>query len=127
MYAPEVLSELKLSLEDLTALLRCRKALCDEGIKAVLELLYSMHSYYVSITPSVTVVVVNIYEIYRSMCILFLFLCILGFIMFYLPKYGFITFYSYNMGFITLYTNKYWVLLHLDGKITTRRNTIIII
>ena len=63
MYAPEVLSELKVALEDLTALLRCRKALCDEGIKAVLELLYSMHSYYVSITPIATVVIVYLCNI----------------------------------------------------------------
>lgn len=42
------LQELSAAVDELGVVLRCRKALCDEGMKSLLELLKSRHSYYVS-------------------------------------------------------------------------------
>ena len=47
VYDAEVLHELNTAVDEMAALLRCRKALCDEGLKALLELLNSMKTHHV--------------------------------------------------------------------------------
>ncbi len=47
VYDIDLLRELNAAVEELGALLRCRKALCDEGMRSLLELLKSIQSYYV--------------------------------------------------------------------------------
>lgn len=47
VYDAEILHELNTAVEEVAALLRCRKALCDEGLKALLELLNSMKTHHV--------------------------------------------------------------------------------
>ncbi len=47
VYDAEVLHELNTAVDEVAALLRCRKALCDEGLKALLELLNSMKTHHV--------------------------------------------------------------------------------
>ena len=42
------LQSLTAAVDELSALLRCRKAFCDEGMKSLLEHLKSMQTYYVS-------------------------------------------------------------------------------
>lgn len=44
----DVLYELNCAVEELGALLRCRKVLCDEGFKSLLEHLQRMKSVHVS-------------------------------------------------------------------------------
>lgn len=44
----DLLCELNCAVEELGALLRCRKVLCDEGLKALLEHLQGMKASYVS-------------------------------------------------------------------------------
>eukprot|EP01032_Pedospumella_encystans_P009852 gene9852-11566_t len=46
VYDAEVLHELSTAVDEMAALLRCRKALCDEGLKALLELLNSMKTHH---------------------------------------------------------------------------------
>jgi hypothetical protein len=48
VYDIDLLRELSAAVEELGSLLRCRKALCDEGMRSLLELLKSIQSYYVS-------------------------------------------------------------------------------
>jgi hypothetical protein len=43
----EQLQQLSTAVDEIGVLLRCRKALCDEGMKSLLELLKSRQSYYV--------------------------------------------------------------------------------
>ena len=42
------LHELSIAVDETSSLIRCRKALCDEGLRSLLDLLQSMKTHHVS-------------------------------------------------------------------------------
>ena len=48
VYDAELLHELSVAVDETSGLMRCRKALCDEGLRSLLDLLQSMKTHHVS-------------------------------------------------------------------------------
>jgi len=48
VYDAELLHELSVAVDETSSLMRCRKALCDEGLRSLLDLLQSMKTHHVS-------------------------------------------------------------------------------